>query len=236
VDINPWNGNYTGVIVQKNNVIGGFATETKVPGDSKGFNSAHAMIKVGIAMGPRVWFGPRAYRNVSVGALVRDNRLTGGFGFGMAANAISDFTIENNVLVGNTSFFGVQGPNCTKNEQPITPGAFVQIPANVTNSKIQSDFVAVTDADGLICIEPPDGDYWPFGNGRQPALGPIEVNPSAVSSRRAKIVVGITLGVVLAALSAYFARRWYLRRRYHLTNNNNSLEDLSRLRWKSDAF
>jgi hypothetical protein len=64
--------------------------------------------------------------NVSFGATVRENRFTGGFGFAMAANGVKDFTVENNVLVGNTAFFGVEGVNCTTREaNPITPGAFV---------------------------------------------------------------------------------------------------------------
>jgi hypothetical protein len=40
-------------------------------------------------------------------------------------NGVSNFTIENNVIVGNATFFGVQGANCTKGAKPITPGAFV---------------------------------------------------------------------------------------------------------------
>jgi len=216
VDIFPWKNNFTGVVVQKNNIIGGFATSVKNSSDTTiGYNDAHAMIKVGIAMGPRVWFGERAGRNISFGATVRDNQLTGGFGFAMAANAITNFTIENNVLVGNTSFFGVQGANCTKGAKPITPGAFVQIPANVTHSQVQSDFVTVQDADQLICVSPPDGDFWPFSDGTVPALSPQEPTPNKKSStgRKVGLGLGIPLGLLAVGLLAFYGRRWYLRRR-----------------------
>lgn len=71
-----------------------------------------------------VWFGQRAFSNVSYGATVRDNQLTGGFGWAMAVNGIKDFTVQNNKLVGNTSFFGVQGVNCSMGALPLTPMAF----------------------------------------------------------------------------------------------------------------
>jgi len=216
VDIFPLHNNFTGVVVQNNNIIGGFATSFKDPNDTtKGFNDAHAMIKVGIAMGPRVWFGQGADRNVSFGATIRDNQFSGGLGFAMAANAVTNFTIENNVLVGNTSFFGVQGVNCTKGVKPITPGAFVQIPANVTHSQVQSDFITVQDADQLICISPPDGDFWPVGDGRVPALSPLEPTQNESSkARKVGLGLGIPLGLLAAALLTFYGRRWYLRRRH----------------------
>jgi hypothetical protein len=43
----------SGVIVQDNYIVGGFSTDTEEPDETKGNNSVGAMIKVGIAMGPR---------------------------------------------------------------------------------------------------------------------------------------------------------------------------------------
>lgn len=73
VDYNPWNGNFTNVLVKNNTIMGGFASP---PVKGKlGANPYDAIIKfvhrlvhkcsllrsfvdrVGIAVGPRVWFG-----------------------------------------------------------------------------------------------------------------------------------------------------------------------------------
>jgi len=234
VDIFPWNSNFTGVVVQKNTIIGGFADSVKKNGDSRGFNSKHAMIKVGIAMGPRVWFGDRAFQNVSHGAIVRDNRLTGGFGFAMAANGIKDFTIQNNVLFGNTTFFGTQGVNCTKGAKPITPDAFVQIPGNVSSSKVQSGFTTVQNADALICISPPDEDVWPFGDGRTPAQISEDGRSSSVG-RKVGLGLGIPLGILAVGGLAYFGRNLYMRR-HGLTNEKTKPKTTSRWRIPSTWF
>lgn len=46
VDYNPWNGNYTGTIVQNNTILGGFATDTpSASNDSLGDNKDDVIIK-----------------------------------------------------------------------------------------------------------------------------------------------------------------------------------------------
>jgi len=44
VDVNPWNGNYSGTIVRNNTIIGGFAT-TPNSGGAKGDNNETAILK-----------------------------------------------------------------------------------------------------------------------------------------------------------------------------------------------
>ncbi|KAF8897891.1 hypothetical protein BD779DRAFT_1667805 [Infundibulicybe gibba] len=58
VDYEPFKGNYTGTVVRNNSIFGGFATDTPENGDSKGNNFKDAIIKIGIAIGPRTWFAP----------------------------------------------------------------------------------------------------------------------------------------------------------------------------------
>jgi hypothetical protein len=45
VDYDPWNGDYTGTVVQNNTIYGGFATDGEEPEDSKGNNFENAIIK-----------------------------------------------------------------------------------------------------------------------------------------------------------------------------------------------
>lgn len=99
VDYDPWNGNFTGTIVRNNTIRGGFATSVEDPGATRGDNNVTAMIKcvffllgvgrktdglfcwtvrIGIAIGPRVWFGDRYGDGVSSNGQVIGNELTGG--------------------------------------------------------------------------------------------------------------------------------------------------------------
>ncbi|KAF8507643.1 hypothetical protein BU17DRAFT_100380 [Hysterangium stoloniferum] len=171
VDYNPWNGNYNGTVVRNNDIVGGFATDSIDDAvDNKGTNSGSAIIKIGIAMGPHVWFGNSYKVNISQGALVVDNRFQGAFGYAMAMSSVANFTVLNNVLVGDTAFIGSIGPKCS-NAQGRTPPArpFVVQQSLVIGSKIQTDFTNIDDANNLICIIPPaGGHYWPFGNNHAP--------------------------------------------------------------------
>lgn len=45
VDVDPWNGNFTGTIVRNNIIRGGFANEPEQKGQTKGDNNVTAMIK-----------------------------------------------------------------------------------------------------------------------------------------------------------------------------------------------
>ena len=97
VDFDPWSGNYDGTVVRQNNIVGGLATSSPTsPQDTTGTNNNDAIIKsvycstcltdnklidmlfrIGIAMGPRVWFGNRTHGDVNHGGTVLDNRFEG---------------------------------------------------------------------------------------------------------------------------------------------------------------
>lgn len=62
-------------------------------------------LRIGIAIGPRTWFGNKYGNNVSVGAIIRNNQLTGAFGYGIAMSSAKNFTVQGNTLVGNTYVF-----------------------------------------------------------------------------------------------------------------------------------
>lgn len=175
-------------------------------------------VRIGIAIGPRTWFGNQYGNNVSTGGTVLNNQLTGAFSYGIAISSAKNFTVENNVLVGNTSFIGARGPNCTSDDSTPPPSAFV-IDLNTTKqSTTQLDFVSVSDGDSLTCVMPPaGGDYWPFGG--KPT--PPESSPSATStpsshSNNTGTTVGIIFGsigaVLLVAVVAWYIRKWAIKR------------------------
>lgn len=162
VDFLPWNGDYTGTVVQKNTIMGGFATSPSSQND--GENAGDAIIKVGLAIGPKTWFDNVSGSNVSYSGTVLDNRLTGAFGYAIAVSSARDFTVQGNTLFGNTSFIGSRGPTCSASDSTPPSGPFIVQSSDVTASNLQSDFQTVQDITGLTCVVPPDGgNYWPYG-------------------------------------------------------------------------
>ncbi|KAG1735392.1 hypothetical protein EDB19DRAFT_1724199 [Suillus lakei] len=218
VDVSPYSGDYNGVVVTNNTIAGGFATSPDTGSATKGTNAEDVIIKIGIAIGPRTWFGPQYLNNVSTGGTVLNNQLTGAFSYGIAISSATNFTIENNVLVGNTSFIGARGPNCSTSDLTPSPAPFVIDINNTAKSTTQSDFVANTNGDGLTCVlPPPGGDYWPFGgNPSASPTSPPEPSPSTSShSSTAKtvgIVLGAIAGILFVALAAWYIRKWALKR------------------------
>jgi len=232
VDYDPWKGNYTGTIVRNNTILGGFATD-EPDNDPKGVNFEHAVIKIGIAIGPRTWFGDRYGDNKSVGGVVRDNQLSGAFSYGIAITSSENFQVQNNVMVGNTSFIGARGPHCKDSDNVPTPAPFIVDPSTTHSSSLQSDFQSINDGDSLTCVLPPNGgDFWPFGlnpsNKTSTATGSSSgstgggtdgsnipgSNSSATSSSGSTvgIAVGVVLGVVALGVAAWFVRRWMASR------------------------
>jgi parallel beta-helix repeat protein len=222
VDVNPFGGNYDGVVVTNNTIAGGFASQPAEGSETEGTNNDDVIIKIGIAIGPRTWFGNQYGNNVSTGAIVQDNQLTGAFSYGMAMTSATNFTVENNVLIGNTSFIGARGPNCTVNDTTPAPAAFVIDLSNVQQSTTQLDFTPVSDGDSLTCVLPPDGgDYWPFGgnpNSTASPVSPPEAAPTTTNSSHssagttAGIVIGAIGAVLLVAVITWFVRKWALKR------------------------
>ena len=135
-------------------------------------------------------------------------------------SSAKDFTVTGNTLVGNTSFIGSRGPNCTKTDTTPTPQAFVIQQTNVQSSTTQTDFVNVPDGDSLTCILPPDGgDYWPYGGNPEGDGDPFATSTETTSSsgssksRTIGIAIGIILGLLAIAAFSWYIRRWALNRR-----------------------
>jgi hypothetical protein len=136
-------------------------------------------------------------------------------------SSATNFTVENNVLIGNTSFIGARGPNCTTGDPTPPPAPFVLDINTTSKSTTQSDFTDNMDGDSLTCVFPPDGgDYWPFGgnpNSSEPPVSPPESSNSNSTSHTsggtiAGIVVGVIAGLLFLAFLAWYIRKWALRR------------------------
>lgn len=169
---------------------------------------------MGIAIGPRTWFGNHYGSGVSFSAIVRNNQFTGAFGYGIAMSGARNFTVEGNTLIGNTSFIGSRGPNCSSVDQTPTSAAFVMDQNTVTSSTTQPEFVNIQDGDTLTCIEPPsDGDYWPFGGNPGDSVAVASSSSSHSSTgRTVGLVLGILGGLALVALLTWFVRKRALAR------------------------
>lgn len=181
-------------------------------------DSAHlfVFVRIGIAIGPRTWFGDQYGQNVSANGTVLNNQLSGAFGYGIAMTSATNFTVENNVLIGNHSFIGARGPNCSSTDQTPSPAPFIIELTSVQQSTTQTDFQNVTDGDSLTCIQPPDGgDYWPFGgNPENPTSG--QTSPSnghgLSGGAKAGIALAVIFGVAILVLILWFVRKWAIKR------------------------
>ncbi|WVF68703.1 hypothetical protein IAT40_003475 [Kwoniella sp. CBS 6097] len=174
VDVVPWlpEGNFSNTLVDSNIIHGGFATS--LGNDTKGPNNASAIIKMGIAIGPDVWFSDGRYgTNQSTGAIVQNNVFSGAFAYGMGLSSAKSFVIQNNSFTGNTSFIGTYGVNCTKGDETPHPSVpLLMEPSSITNltlsvpSDSEYQFVNGT-ALGLTCLMPPSNteNAWPYGDG-----------------------------------------------------------------------
>lgn len=226
VDYDPWNGDFSGVVVENNTIIGGFATDQ--PENSTdvyyGDNDQDVIIKMGLAVGNRVWFGDKFGRNRNVGATVRNNKLTGAFGWGVAVSGTRDFTVENNELVGNTSFIGFRGVNCSLTEALPSPSPFLYDSNGTDSTVIPSNYPDVRLDGALLCVaSPDDGDYWPRGGSPygspygdpagQPATNPGSNSGGGSStSRKLGLGLGITFGILAVAVASWFVHRWAVKK------------------------
>ncbi|KAF8505871.1 hypothetical protein F5888DRAFT_481064 [Russula emetica] len=221
VDVVPWGGDYSGTIVQNNTVLGGFATDSKSNTQNDGENVDDVIIKIGIAIGPETWFVDEFGANVSSSGTVLDNKLSGAFGYGVAITSAHNFTVQGTTLVGNTSFIGSRGPNCSASDPTPPSAAFIVGSANVTTSNLQSQFQSVQDAKGLTCVIPPaGGDYWPYGgNPTSTSTASTATSTSGQSSAKhssagskAGLAVGIIVAVAAVIAGIILVRRWALKR------------------------
>ena len=138
-------------------------------------------------------------------------------------NSATNFTVLGNTFVGNTSYIGARGVNCTPTDETPNPEPAVVDANRVSESTLQPDFVSVPDADSLTCILPANGDFWPFGgmpvvkvpgeeedSGSPSSSGTLSGGSSA--GAKAGAGVGITLAILVVGIGAWFFRKWYLGR------------------------
>ena len=232
VDYEPWLGNYTGTTVYNNTILGGFANEDP-DNSSKGVNAEHAIIKyvsncysrsylntdccenrIGIAIGPRTWFGNEFMNNVSRNGIVHDNLFSGAFSYGIAITSATNFTVQGNSFFGNSSFIGARGPNCSESDSVPSPAPFITEASTTTLMSISSNFVNIGDGDSLTCVLPPNGgDFWPFG------LNPSNttITPSTGTrgdpARSGAIAGGVILALLLCGLATWLVRRYILQKK-----------------------
>jgi len=184
--------------------------------------TSHRFHRIGIAIGPQTWFVDTFGANVSSSGTVLNNNLSGAFGYGIAITSAHNFTVQGNTLVGNTSFIGSRGPNCSASDPTPSSAAFIVGSVNVTTSNLQSQFQSVQDSKGLTCVLPPDGgDYWPYGGNPASPTSPSSTATSTPGQGSAKhtsagakagLAIGIIVAVVAVIVGIILVRRWALKR------------------------
>ncbi|KAG8768309.1 hypothetical protein FRC12_005657 [Ceratobasidium sp. 428] len=221
VDYDPFNGDYTGTIVENNTIIGGFATDQPENStDALGDNDQDVIIKMGLAVGNRVWFGEKYGLNRNFGGIVRNNQLTGAFGWGVAVSGTRDFVVENNELVGNTCFIGYRGVNCSITEALPSPSPFLYDSNGTDSTTLPSNYPDVRLDGGLLCIVSPDGgDYWPrrgspYGDpGSSPGSSTGNSGRSGSSkAQKLGLGLGITFGILFVGVASWLVHRWAVKK------------------------
>jgi len=209
VDYDPWSGDFTGTVIRNNAILGGFATDEQNRTESKGSNFENAVIKIGIAIGPRTWFGNKFGNDVVKNGVVMNNNFTGAFSYGMAVTSATNFTVEGNFMIGNTSFIGARGPNCSTSDTVPNPAPFIVEMDTTKASTLQSQFQAIGDGDSLTCVLPPNGgDFWPYG--LNPSNSTAAEMAASAGKRTTGIAIGVVLGVLGCAVATWFLRKWYI--------------------------
>lgn len=172
------------------------------------------LFRIGIAVGPRTWFGDQYGNNVSRSGTVINNRLSGAFSFAVAVTSADNFTVQGNTLFGNTSFIGSRGPNCSSTDVVPNPSPFV-VDTNLTQGlSLAPNFQHIPDGNSLTCVfPPPGGDYWPFGGNPSNPFNPSSSGSRGISGTTAVgIALGVIFGVIAVAVASWFIRKWVLHR------------------------
>jgi parallel beta-helix repeat protein len=171
-------------------------------------------IRIGIAIGPRTWFGNKYKNNVSRSGIVHDNLLSGAFSYGIVITSATNFTVQGNSFFGNSSFIGARGPNCSASDSVPSPAPFVTEANTTTSVSISSNFVNISDGDSLTCVLPPNGgDFWPFG--LNPSNSTSTPGKSGDAARSGAIAGGVILGLIVCGIATWLVRRHILRRKAH---------------------
>lgn len=172
------------------------------------------LLRIGIAIGPRTWFGTKFENNISYSGIVTDNQFGGAFSYAIAITSAQNFTVQNNLLTGNTSFIGARGPNCSDTDTVPTPAPFVVDPTSTGSLTLQSSFNLIPGGDSLTCVLPPNGgDFWPFGTNPSNTSQPTNTPGSkSENGRKAGIAVGVIVGFLALCAALWFIRRWAAKR------------------------
>ena len=143
--------------------------------------------------------------------MITDNYLSGAFSYGIAISSARNFTIQNNILIGNTSFIGANEPNCSKTDPPPTFAPFVVDRNSTQGLTLQADFQTVTKADSLVCVSPPGaGKYWPFGTNPSNITSPG--SPKLTAADNAGIAIGVILGIIALGIALWFVHKRSVRK------------------------
>ena len=153
VDFDPAEGNYSGTQVTNNTI-----------------ESAGALIKVGIAMGPQVWF---CKPGTNYGATVVGNTVRGGqVGYSFPVNGVRDWTVKGNIDLA--SHGALPGPGC--GGLPSAPSGFQYQQAS--GSHLQAGYVRASLTYLLGVYQPGTP---PSGCGVMFAEQPLQAGGSVVS-------------------------------------------------------
>ncbi|CAK9786267.1 hypothetical protein CC85DRAFT_319115 [Cutaneotrichosporon oleaginosum] len=171
----PWRprGNYQGLQVYQNRIVGPFATSCGDNAKRVGPNKYRALTKVGIAVGSGVTQSALQEDIKVFGMSIYDNVLTGGFSYGIAVSLARDVSVHGNRFE-NAKFFGTQPKRCFWNsttidgdgQHPHGPLPLIYYAGSTHNLRLQSDFQQA-EAWYLICINAPESNAnaWPYAEG-----------------------------------------------------------------------
>lgn len=127
VDYIPFNGDYTGTVVRNNTI-----------------QASGGYIKVGIAMGPRVWFCPgtgipaTGPTGTVFGGTVQNNTLLGNpMGYGYVADGVTGWTVTGNT--SSATHVGKPGLTCEADQKNAGPHSFRRHPTHAQGT-FQSQF------------------------------------------------------------------------------------------------
>ncbi|KAL7409718.1 hypothetical protein BDY24DRAFT_402237 [Mrakia frigida] len=137
VDVPPWEGDYTSVLVTRNHV-----------------SAFSAYLKVAINIGPATWSDDT--ESIVSHGTVKDNTVVGThLGYGYVVASCKNFTVVDNVIGEGSKFGGVMGERCPEAPGNAPPRGFL-INKGSSEGVFQSEFVN-GEVQHVICIEPTPG-------------------------------------------------------------------------------
>lgn len=175
--------------------------------------SSPYLIRIGIAIGPRSWFGNKFGDVVVRNGIAMNNNLTGAFSYGVAVTSAANFTVQGILITGNTSFIGARGPNCSTFDSVPNPGPFLVEQATTQSLTLQGEFQQMSDGESLTCVLPPNGgDFWPYGLNPSNSSSTESESAGSSGSSTTGIALGVVFGILACAVASWFIRKWYISR------------------------